>query len=159
MKTEIKKLIDVYSRGHSRLLETLAELPQEMWDYKPSPDEWSVREIITHLADSEVNVYVRCRKIIAESGSSVTTYDQDLWANNLHYASRSIDSNMELFKNICLINTALFLDIDEHAWDRFMIHPERGKINLKEYIQLESEHVDVHIRQMKRNYLNWSAHK
>jgi hypothetical protein len=63
---------------------------------------------------------------------------------------------MELFKNICLINIALFLDIDEDAWDRFIIHPERGKIILKDYVQLEIEHVDVHIRQIKRNLAAWN---
>jgi hypothetical protein len=156
MNKEIKELISRYNEGYDKLQDALREIPLEVYDFKPAKNKWSIREIIAHLADSEVNVYVRCRKIIAESGSTVTTYDQDLWAANLHYASRSIDSNMELFKNICLINIALFLDIDEDAWDRFIIHPERGKIILKDYVQLEIEHVDVHIRQIKRNLAAWN---
>jgi hypothetical protein len=138
MNKEIKELISRYNEGYDKLQDALREIPLEVYDFKPAKNKWSIREII------------------AESGSTVTTYDQDLWAANLHYASRSIDSNMELFKNICLINIALFLDIDEDAWDRFIIHPERGKIILKDYVQLEIEHVDVHIRQIKRNLAAWN---
>ena len=157
MNEQINALISKHNSGYDDLQDVLREIPSEVWDYKPATDKWSIREIINHITDCEANAFVRIRKIIAESGSAVTPYDQNLWADNLFYSSRSIDSNMELFKNLRLINVALFLDLKDEVWDRFMMHPESGKISLKEYVQLVNEHIDVHIGQMKRNLASWNA--
>ena len=157
MNEQINALISKHNSGYDDLQDVLREIPSEVWDYKPAPDKWSIREIINHITDCEANAFVRIRKIIAESGSAVTPYDQDLWANNLFYSSRSIDSNMELFKNLRLINVALFLDLEDGVWDRFMKHPEYGKMSLMEYVKMTNEHVDTHIRQMRRNLASWYA--
>jgi len=61
-----------------------------MWQYKPGPDRWSIHEIIVHLADSEANSYIRCRRFIAERGSRVMGYDENRWGNSLNYHGRSL---------------------------------------------------------------------
>lgn len=156
---EIQDLLASYFEGYDDLQDALRDMPIEMWDFKPGPDKWSVREIIIHLLDSEVNSYVRFRKIIAENSSTVMPYDQDKWANNLNYSAQSIDTSLELFKYLRLINFTLFKDIPVEAWNNFMMHPERGKISLYEHLQETTEHVGIHIKQMKRNYENWQKFK
>ena len=66
-----RRKIQSFAAAYKRLSETLGELPQKMWAYKPVPSEWSVHEIIVHLADAEANGYVRFRRFIAEPGSRV----------------------------------------------------------------------------------------
>ncbi|MDR3665677.1 MAG: hypothetical protein P4L35_02425, partial [Ignavibacteriaceae bacterium] len=66
-----------YLQGIDDFINVLPEFPKKMWDFKPAPNRWSIKEIILHMADSEANAYVRCRKIIAENGSNVLAYDQD----------------------------------------------------------------------------------
>lgn len=156
---ELQELLASYFDGYDDLQDALRDMPIEMWDFKPGPDKWSVREIIIHLLDSEVNSYVRFRKIIAENGSAVTPYNQDMWAKNLNYSVQSIDTSLELFKYLRLINFTLFKDVPEAAWNNYMMHPERGKISLYELLQETTEHVGVHIKQMKRNYENWQKFK
>jgi hypothetical protein len=39
-----------------------------MWKWKPAPDQWSIHEVIAHLADSEANGYARCREEGATRG-------------------------------------------------------------------------------------------
>ena len=63
----------------------LAKVPQEAMKFKPAPTEWSVHEIIIHIADSESNAALRARKLIVEPGGTLMGYDQDAWANTLHY--------------------------------------------------------------------------
>ena len=60
-------------------------MPEKMWQYKPGPAEWSIHEVLVHLADSEANLYVRARRFIAEPGSKVLSFDNDLWAKALDY--------------------------------------------------------------------------
>ncbi len=75
-----KERIESYSKGYDLLVERLNLMPAEMRQFKPAPDKWSVHEIIIHMADSEVNSYARARKFIAEPGSTVMAYDQDVLA-------------------------------------------------------------------------------
>ena len=156
---DINKILDEYKSGYNDLQNALREYPLEMWDYKPAPDKWSIKEIVIHITDSEINGYVRFRKTIAENGSEITPYDQDAWAEQLHYSSRSIDTNMELFRLIRVLNYSLLIGIPEETWSNNIMHPERGKINLKEHLKIYTDHVKVHINQMKKVYEAWKKAK
>ncbi len=69
------KKIESYGNAHTKLLEALQQFPQEMWLFKPAPDDWSIHEIVVHITDSgEVNSYVRCRRFIAEPVWATTVY-------------------------------------------------------------------------------------
>lgn len=52
-QAEHDQKIDLSGRGFDLLLETLKDIPHEMWKFKPEPKEWSVHEVLVHLADSE----------------------------------------------------------------------------------------------------------
>ena len=54
-REERNEKIELYGHGYDMLIETLKEVPQEMWKFKPEPKEWSVHEVLVHLADSESN--------------------------------------------------------------------------------------------------------
>lgn len=149
------KLLDAYKLGYNELQNSLREFPMEMWDYKPSPDKWSIKEIIIHMVDSEINGYIRCRKIIAENGSTIMPYDQDAWADKLHYMSRSIDTNLELFRIIRIVNYSLLINLPEESWDNYIIHPESGNMTLQDYLKIYVDHVEIHTNQMKKNFNEW----
>jgi len=57
--------IERYKNGYSELVNALKEFPGEMWTFKPSKDRWCIHEILVHIADSEANAFVKCRKLIA----------------------------------------------------------------------------------------------
>src|SRR5262245_42042655 len=49
------------------------------------PGKWSIAHVLQHLADSELVLGWRYRLIIAQDRPPLTGYDQDLWADRLHY--------------------------------------------------------------------------
>jgi hypothetical protein len=55
-----------------------------------APGKWSIAHVLRHLADSEVVWGWRMRLILAQDRPPITGYDQDLWADRLHYADRSV---------------------------------------------------------------------
>ena len=75
---ERNEKIELYGRGVDLLKAALAEVPQEALKFKPEPKEWSVYEIIIHIADSESNAALRARKLIIEPGGSIMPYNQPL---------------------------------------------------------------------------------
>ena len=58
---ERKKLIELYRGGYATVAEALLTITPEELDVKPGPGRWSVRDIIHHLADSEMTAAVRLR--------------------------------------------------------------------------------------------------
>ena len=84
-----KPKLESYARAADLLAEALEGFPQQMWQYKPGPDRWSIHEIILHIADSEANSYIRCRCFLAEPGKSIMAYDENRWAVSLRYHDQS----------------------------------------------------------------------
>ena len=81
--------IELYGKGYDLLIDMLKDIPKEMWKFKPEPKEWSVHEILVHLADSESNAALRARKLIVEPAGTLMGYDQDKWTVELDYHDQS----------------------------------------------------------------------
>lgn len=155
---ERQQLIASYGQAHTVLLEALKKFPKEMWQWKPAPEKWSVHEIIIHIADSEANSYVRCRRFIAEPGSGVYGYDENKWADKLYYHDQSTDEALELFKWLRKMTYDLIQTVDEDTWKTAMVqHSENGLMSFDDWLRTYEEHVPIHIRQMKRNLEAWKT--
>jgi hypothetical protein len=148
-----------FRNGFEKIRTALQNYPKQAFDFKPSPERWSIREIMIHLADSEANGYTRCRKILAESGSEIMVYNQDKWANELKYKNQDIDLALELFADLRIVTYLLLKSLPEEKWNNYIIHPEKGKITLDQWLEIYSNHVDVHINQMNRNLAEWQNSK
>jgi hypothetical protein len=149
-------LIESFASAPDRLEQALRELPREMWDFKPSPDVWSVREIVIHMPDSEASAFVRCRKIIAQSGSTVEVYDQDDWCRTLDYRRRSVENALTLFRALRVSTVEVLRTVDDSVWGNYVNHPEDGKVTLRRWLEMYDLHATRHIEQMRRNLDDWT---
>ena len=75
---------------------------------RPHPDKWSVREILAHLADDELVLAYRIRKVLEEPGRTIDGFDQARWASVLHYASDEPSRTLERFRQMREWNLELF---------------------------------------------------
>ena len=151
------RLQKLESFGHApALLSTvLRELPKQMWLYKPSPDRWSVHEIILHLADSEAIGYMICRRFIAEPETPMLKFDGARWAESLGYFYQGTREALELVRQLRHMTYQLLLTLPEPVWDRAVQHPTKGSPTLTRWIETEELHIPHHIAQMKQNYEKW----
>src|SRR5438105_67988 len=62
-----------------------------------APGKWSMRQVIRHLADSDVVWGWRLRLVLAQDRPAITGYDQDLWADRLGYATANVEHALEEF--------------------------------------------------------------
>src|ERR1700752_746723 len=99
-REERSRMIESFGRAPGQLSVALRQFPKKMWLYKPSPERWSIHEIILHLADSEANSYVRCRRFIAEPGSAVFRIDAARWAGALGYFHQSTREALEIIRRL-----------------------------------------------------------
>ncbi|MCX6197933.1 MAG: DinB family protein [Bacteroidetes bacterium] len=155
-REERNTVIESYGNAYNLLIESLKEFPKEMWQWKPAPEKWSIHEILIHIADSEANSFVRCRRFTAEPGSGVYGYNENKWATHLDYHSQSIEDSLELFKLLRKTSYDLIKTVDDKTWETATVnHSENGVMNFEQWLKVYEEHVPVHIRQMKRNVEAW----
>jgi hypothetical protein len=126
-----------------------------MWQFKSSSADWSIHEIIVHIADSEANSFIRCRRLIAEPGSKVIAYDEVAWAKALHYAEQSIEDAVELFRWLRLTTHKLIKTLPDAVWSNTIVHPENGTMTMDDWLDVYARHVTEHLAQMQKNYDTW----
>ncbi len=145
-----------FATGAERMRTAVAAIPEGAYDFKPSPEAWSIREIVIHMPDSEASGFVRCRKIIAQPGVTVDVYDQDAWAGKLNYAQSDMNAALDLFAKMREATTALLDGLDESVWtENYVVHPEDGNVNLERWLEMYAVHVDKHLEQIERNVKAW----
>ena len=145
---ERKKLIELYRGGYAAVAEALLKITPEEMDVKPGPGRWSVRDIIHHLADSEMTAAVRLRLLVAEDRAAIHGYGQDEFARRLHY-DRPDEVSLEVFR-IVRQSAAEILDrLTPASWIRegtpLRSRPLRRRSLLKTY----SGHAHKHARQIR----------
>lgn len=151
--------IESYGRGYEQLVEAIAWFPREMWQFRPSPDRWTIHEIIIHITDSEANSYARCRRLIAEPGESVMAYDEMQWARALDYHAQSTEDAIELFKWLRRSSYDLIKNQPEPVWEQTIYHPESGTMSMDDWLDTYERHVGEHVEQMYNVYHQWLAPK
>ncbi len=108
--------ISTFGSAYETLIAGLREFPKEMWGFRDEHGCWSIHEHVVHIADSEANSYIRCRRLIAEPGKPLMAYDENGWASALGYAGRSVEGALELFRILRQQTYDLIKTLPESAW-------------------------------------------
>lgn len=153
---ERRRIVESFGRAPFLLSAALRQFPKKMWLYKPSPERWSIHEIILHLADSEANSYVRCRRFIAEPGTVVFKIDAARWAGSLGYFHQSTREALEVIRRLRKMTYQLVVTLPESVWLNAVEHPRDGRITLEQWVQLQERHIPHHLEQMKSNHELWA---
>ncbi len=153
---ERNEKIELYGRGVDLLKETLKDTPRGMWQFKPAPTEWSVHEILIHLADSETNAALRARKLIVEPGGAIMGYDQDQWAVELNYHDQSWEDALETIRLVRKTTYALLKQQPDEVFTHSIKHPEYDDpYTFEKWLNIYSGHIPGHIEQIRNNYTIW----
>jgi hypothetical protein len=152
---ERSQKIESYGAAHPRLMAALARFPRGMWQFRPSPDRWTIHEIIVHITDSEANSYIRCRRFLAEPGSVVMGYDESQWARALRYHDQNADDALALFKWLRHSSYMLVKDLPAAAWSNTVIHSENGEMTMDDWLSTYERHVTDHISQIQAVFDDW----
>ena len=143
-----KKLIDQYKDGYRAVAEALVSATDEELDARPSPGKWSAREIVHHLADSEMTAAVRLRLLIAVDHPQIVGFDQDEFARRLHY-DRPIEASLDAFKTARRATTELLERMTEADWSREGTHTEHGRYTAERWLDIYSKHAHNHAEQIR----------
>lgn len=132
---------------------TLARLIDGVSDqqlrHRPSPDKWSVTEILAHLAEDELATSWRYRQMIEHDGATLHGFDQELWARLGNYATWNAGDALQLFRLLREANLRMLTTLLPEEWDRSGIHAERGNLTVRELVRHMAAHDVNHIKQIE----------
>ncbi|CAN5725845.1 putative metal-dependent hydrolase [soil metagenome] len=144
---ERDRLIALYRDGYRAVVEALHNADEEELGAREAPGKWSAREIVHHLADSEMTAAVRVRLLLATDRPTIHGYDQDEFSRRLHY-DRPHQSSLEAFRYARDTTAQILERLTEAEWLREGRHTEAGSFGVEKWLTIYSEHAHRHARQI-----------
>jgi len=142
--------MDVLPRTPDAVREAIAGLSETQLSQREAPGKWSIRHVVRHLADGDLVWGWRMRMVLAHDRPTITGYDQDLWADRLHYGEADVSLALDDFSvvrrsNLRLLGAATVADMQ-----RVGVHSERGEESVAHMIKMYAGHDLLHLAQLKR---------
>jgi hypothetical protein len=128
----------------------LDAVPAEIASRPEASGKWSIREVVQHLADSELVSGFRLRMVMAHDRPVLTGYDQDLWASRLRYRDVDIRAAVDQFAALRRANVRIWEDLGPTDLVRVGVHGERGEETLEHMRRLHAGHDLLHLQQLER---------
>ena len=146
---ERKTLVAQYKDGYRVVAAALDGATDAELDMSPAPGKWTPREIVHHLADSEMTSAIRLRLLIAADRPQIMGYDQDEFARRLYYKDRSIAASLDAFKSARATTGEILDRLTEDQWTREGTHSEIGQYSVEKWLEIYGVHAHNHATQIR----------
>lgn len=140
-----------------KLRDAVAGLTEEQLDTPYRPEGWTIRQVIHHVADSHVNSYIRFKLALTEHEPTIKPYAEALWAEFPDGKSFPVEISLQLLDALHARLVNLLKTRSPEDFDRTLLHPEMGPLNLHKMTALygwHSRHHLAHITSLKER-LGW----
>lgn len=112
-----------------------------------APGKWSVRDVLCHLADTEIGFAFRLRQALAEPHHVIQPFDQDGWARM--YAAYDAPAAIAVFSALRAWDVALLRAVPPEEFSRPVTHPERGEMTFRTIVETMAGHDLHHLEQLE----------
>jgi uncharacterized damage-inducible protein DinB len=150
--------------GMATLDEQLARMERTVNDYaavvknvsdaqltkRPDPKNWSAKEVVCHVRDIEESFMTRFLSIMAMDDPKFLPVEPDRWAVERQYQRNDVQEALAAFKTRREETLRFFRGLKPEQWERGGIHATRGRMTLKDFVELMAWHDDNHLDQLKR---------
>lgn len=133
--------------GYLRSLVELA--PPEKRTWRPSPDRWSIAQILRHLTDVEkLNLGLRVRKMLEESAPTFEDYDPAKRDAEGAYPNEDATEALTAFETVRRESLEMLRGTSTADWLRTGQHPAVGEVRVSQLLNLWAFHDLSHTRQI-----------
>lgn len=137
---ERKKLIETLAEAPERLQQAVTGLNGKQLDTPYREGGWTVRQVIHHLADSDLNAYVRFKLALTEDNPTIKPFAEAAWADLADSRVTPVDVSLALLENLHARWVVLLRSMKAEDWERKLTHPEAGVMSLDKMLGLYAWH-------------------
>ena len=87
---------------------------------------WTIRQIVHHIADSHVNSYIRFKWTLTEDTPTIKAYDEGLWSDLTESRTGPITPSLQLLDGLHSRWCQLLATLMPQDFERAFVHPETG---------------------------------
>ena len=110
---------------------------------------WTIRQVVHHVPDSHMNMYIRMKLAVTEDVPTIKPYDEGRWAELADGGSARISMSLDLLDALHRRWVTLLRALSEQQYQRTFVHPELGSVALFEALAIyawHGRHHAAHIR-------------
>ncbi|MCD9025473.1 YfiT family bacillithiol transferase [Cohnella silvisoli] len=110
---------------------------------------WTIQQIVHHLADNDMNAYLRFKRALTEEEPLADSYREDLWAELSDYKNVPIETSLLLLEILHSRFLILLNGLNPDDFNRRLRTQVLGKITIDTALQRFVWHNQHHISQIK----------
>jgi len=119
--------------------------------WRPEPGKWSILEVVTHLADEEVEDFrTRVGSTLSNPESDWPAIDPQGWAVQRRYNEGDLRASLARFLRERAASVSFLEGLTDPDWDRAYEHPSWGPIRAGDLLTAWVAHDHIHVRQLNR---------
>jgi hypothetical protein len=124
--------------------------------WKPAPEQWSILEVVNHLADEEVDDFRRRIVLtLRDPEAPWPPIDPPRWAIERAYNQRVLAESVERFLTERNRSLTWLRELASPDWQRAHQHPRAGTLRAGDLLASWLDHDLIHIRQVTRLHHQW----
>ena len=120
---------------------------KEQFERAYAPGKWTARQLLLHLAHTEMALGNRARMALATPDYAAQRFDQDVWVGRETRISGQ--EALDAFTAMSRMNAALFEGLSPAERETAMSHPEYGSITVDWIIHLLPGHQIHHLAHLE----------
>jgi hypothetical protein len=146
---DTRQHIKVLDKLPTKLKKVANSLSETQLETPYRPDGWTARQVVHHIADSHINMYIRIRFALTEENPTIKGYDENDWAN-LPDAKLPIKASILIIEGVHKRMVALFKSLDKKQLKRTYYHSGYQKnFDVQEVIALYAWHSEHHLKHIE----------
>lgn len=130
----------------------VADLPDKKLSVPCSEGEWTIKEILVHVIDTERIFSYRALRFARNDSTELAGFGQDAYVANAGANARSIDNILEEFAAVRAATIALFNSLSEEAFTRSGLASGHN-LSVRAAAYQIAGHELHHVESIKENYL------
>ena len=125
-----------------------ADWPANRFERSYAPGKWTARQVLTHLAQTELALGTRARMAVATPGYVAQSWDQNQWIG----LDRGLSGRaaVDAFTSVARMNLAFFEGLEPADRATTLFHPEYGEITVDWIVHQMAGHQINHLRQLQQ---------
>jgi hypothetical protein len=120
---------------------------------RPDPKNWSAKECICHLRDTEEFLRSRIEQLTVMDEPTLfapTGVSPDRWAEERQYLRHDVSEAIGHFRKQRGETLTFLRNLTPSQWQRGGTHPTRGRMAVDGFVTLMAWHDDNHLDQLRR---------
>ena len=140
-----RTLIERYVAGGETLRRAVQGLTPDDLRAKPGPGDWSIQQLVIHLADSDAIAIDRMKRILTEDNPPLLYADETAYTERLFCEEQSLDDALLLFEAGRRQFGRILRGLPDAAFARVGTHNRKGQVTLGGMVADYIQHLEYHL--------------